>query len=77
MTTTLVDAYYAVLIDLHEMGATDLVATYSGDDSNALYALPIESERYDIYLPPVHNAGHGGSYSALSIRLMRGLRRLS
>ena len=84
VTTTLVDGYrpdhYDVLIDLYEVGFTDIVASYSGDDSNALYALPIESELYDIYHPPVKSSGHGGSFSALTlllILLMGGLRRLS
>ena len=84
VSTTLVDGYrpdhYDVLIDLYEVGFTDIVASYSGDDSNALYALPIESELYDIYHPAVQSSGHGGSFSALTlllIFLMGGLRRLS
>jgi len=67
--TTLVDGYssdnYDVLIDLYEVGYTDIVATYSSDDSNALYALPLESANYDITEPDVviiesYSEGHGG-----------------
>jgi hypothetical protein len=39
--------HYDVLIDLYQVGYTDVVASYSADDSNALYALPIESAEYD------------------------------
>ena len=39
--------YYDVLIDLYQVGYGDLVATYSSDDSNDLYALPLESGDYD------------------------------
>jgi len=39
--------YYDVLIDLYEVSNSDIVATYSSDDSNALYALSLESADYD------------------------------
>lgn len=39
--------YYDVLIDLYEVGYSDIVASYSSDDSNALYALTLESADYD------------------------------
>ncbi|MBL4942320.1 MAG: choice-of-anchor H family protein [Colwellia sp.] len=39
--------YYDVLIDLYQVGYSDVVATYSSDDSNALYALPLESSDYN------------------------------
>ena len=39
--------HYDVLIDLYQEGYSELVATYSSDDSNALYALPLESSDYD------------------------------
>lgn len=39
--------YYDVLIDLYEVGYSDVVATYSSNDSNELYALPLESSDYD------------------------------
>ena len=39
--------YYDVLIDLYQVDYNGIVATYSSDDSNALYALPLESADYD------------------------------
>ena len=39
--------HYDVLIDLYQVGYSDIVASLSSDDSNALYALPIESAEYD------------------------------
>tara|TARA_R110000744_G_scaffold96621_1_gene186708 strand:- start:12611 stop:13429 length:819 start_codon:yes stop_codon:yes gene_type:complete len=39
--------YYDVLIDLYEVGYSDVVATYSSNDSNELYALPLESSDFD------------------------------
>lgn len=39
--------HYDVLIDLYQEGYSELVATYSSDDSNALFALPLESSDYD------------------------------
>lgn len=51
VTTNLHSGYspdhYDVLIDLYEVGFSDVVATYSADNTNALYALPIESQDYD------------------------------
>lgn len=38
---------YDVLIDLYEVGFSDIVATYSADNTNELYALPLESSDYD------------------------------
>jgi len=72
VVTTLVDGYsshnYDVLIDLYEVGYVDVVATYSSDDSNALYALPLESSNYDIYQPDVvvvESYSEGGSFAWL------------
>lgn len=72
VVTTLVDGYtsdnYNVLIDLYEVGYSDIVATYSSDDSNALYALPLESANYDIYQPDVvivETYSEGGSFAWL------------
>jgi len=49
--TTFVSGYssdhYDVLIDLYQVGYSDIVASLSSDDSSALYALPIESAEYD------------------------------
>ena len=42
-----IPGYYDVLIDLYEVGYSEIVATYSSNDSNELYALPLESSDYD------------------------------
>jgi hypothetical protein len=67
--TTLHQGYssdsYDVLIDLYEVGFTDIVASYSSEDNNALYALPLESAEYEIEY--VYEE-HGGS-SSLSMLL--------
>lgn len=39
--------YYDVLIDLYEVGYPEVVATYSGYDTDTLYGLPLESVDYD------------------------------
>jgi hypothetical protein len=41
--------YYDVLIDLYEVGYSDIVATISSEDVDALYALPLESADRDQY----------------------------
>jgi hypothetical protein len=70
--TTLLDGYtaghYDVLIDLYEVGYEDIVATYSSSDSEALYALSLESSDYDIpYVEEVHvHHKSGGSSSILA-----------
>lgn len=58
--------YYDILIDLYEEGYSDIVASYSSDDSNSLYALPLESADYD---QPYIKVNHGGSFSILIILL--------
>jgi len=81
--TTLYDGYqtdyYDVLIDLYEVGYTDVVATISSDDTDALYALPLESVNFDYYeeVRHSHSNGHGGSISfiAVLILLSAGFRR--
>lgn len=61
--------YYDVLIDLYEVGYSDIVATYSANDTNDLYALPLESTDYDPdYVDVVYESeshGHGGSIFVL------------
>jgi len=58
---------YDVLIDLYQVGYTEIVASYSADDSNALYALPLESANYDepyvevVEVIEVVEVRHGGS----------------
>jgi hypothetical protein len=59
--------YYDVLIDLHQVGYSDIVASYSSDDSNALYALPIESENYDQSYIEVVEVYGGGSFSFIAL----------
>ncbi|MBO1270489.1 choice-of-anchor H family protein [Shewanella sp. 4t3-1-2LB] len=41
--------HYDVLIDLYEVGYSDIVATVSSDDLNSLYALPLQSHDRDYY----------------------------
>ena len=38
-----------MLIDLYEVGYSDIVATVSSDDLNSLYALPLQSRDRDNY----------------------------
>ncbi len=77
--TTLIDGYvsdnYEVLIDLYEVGYPDIVATFSSDDSNALFALPLESTDYDLVQPEQisYSEGYGGgsmSYFSIIILLL-------
>lgn len=57
---------YDVLIDLYEEGYPYIVTSYSSDDSNALFALPLESSDYDItYYEEIHV--YGGSSSTAGI----------
>lgn len=64
--------HYDILIDLYEVGYSNIVASYSSDDSNSLYALPLESSDYDVeyveYYEEVHS--HGGSNSLIILILM-------
>jgi hypothetical protein len=84
--TTLVDGYnsdnYNVLIDVYEVGYSDIVTTYSSDDSSDLYALPLESANYDIYYEEQvsYSEGHGGgsfSWLLLIPMLILSYRRIS
>ncbi|XPF95786.1 choice-of-anchor H family protein [Colwellia sp. RE-S-Sl-9] len=64
--TTFAEGYrtnhYDILIDIYEVGFADIVATYSSDDNNSLYALPLESAEYDrVYVEEV--VVHAGSSS--------------
>jgi len=57
-------SHYDVLIDLYQVGYDGIVATYSSDDNQALYALPLESADYDpVYVEHVE-VHHGGSLSS-------------
>jgi hypothetical protein len=66
---------FDILIDLYEAGYPNIVASYSSDDSNSLYALPLESSDYDVeyveYYTEVHSSGGSSSlYSLLMIILI-------
>lgn len=68
---------YDVLIDLYEVGYDDIVATYSSDDNNALYALPLESSELDIeYVVEVYDH-HGGSMSVFLLLMISVIRFFS
>jgi hypothetical protein len=57
---------YEVLIDLYEVGYSDVVATYSSNDSSALYGLPLESGDYDPeYIEVEYIEEHSGGSSWL------------
>ncbi len=65
--------HYDVLIDLYQEGYSELVATYSSDDSNALYALTLESADYDEpYIEPYIEVieVRGGSIFWLALLLL-------
>ena len=75
--TTFLSGYssddYDVLIDLYQVGYNDIISSYSSDDSNALYALPLESADYDepyneSYIEVVEV--HGGSIYGLTLLLL-------
>ena len=59
--------HYDILIDLYQEGYTDIVASYSSDDSNALYALSLESADYDEPYIEVIEVSHGGSVSLITL----------
>jgi hypothetical protein len=59
--------HYDILIDLYEEGYSDIVTSYSSDDSNALYALSLESADYDEPYIEVIEVSHGGSFSIVII----------
>lgn len=67
-----IGAHYDVLIDIYEVGYPKIVATYTPEDNNELYALPLESAEFDegyvnnlyednLYIDEVFI--HGGTYS--------------
>jgi hypothetical protein len=56
-------------IDLHQVGYSDVVASLSSNDTEALYALPIESAEYDeTYIEVVEVEG-GSIYWSILILL--------
>jgi hypothetical protein len=62
--------YYDVLIDLYEVGYSDIVATISSDDTDALYALPLESADRDHYEQIISSTRVGISAGSISAYLM-------
>ncbi|MDH0450582.1 choice-of-anchor H family protein [Shewanella sp. GD04112] len=72
--TTLYTGYptdhYDVLIDVYEVGYSDIVATISADDTDGLYALPLESSDRDRVDEVIVVEESGG---ALSIFALLGL----
>ncbi len=72
--TTFLEGYdpkqYDILIDLYQAGYSEIVASISSDDINALYALPLESNDYDQVYVEVIEVVHGGSLSILSLCLL-------
>ena len=77
--------YYDVLIDLYELGYEDIVATLSADESDGLYALPLESsdrdevyeqEYVEVVETEVIVSGGSVSLTALLMLLMMRLYRL-
>ena len=58
--------HYDVLIDLYEVGFSAVIATYSAKNTNALYALPLESSDYDPeYIAVEYYDEHSGGSSWL------------
>lgn len=58
---------YDVLIDLYEVGYSDIVATVSADDINSLYALPLESADRDQYIDNSYDSSVTLSAGSLSL----------
>jgi hypothetical protein len=65
-----VEGYYDVLIDLYDANSDELLVSHSSDDSNALYALPLESSEYDVVYVTEVIYSNGGSYSLFSILVL-------
>lgn len=65
--------HYDVLIDLYEVGYSDIVATVSGEQLDSLYALPLESADRDIYVVETVTTSvsiGAGSFSSFMIILL-------
>lgn len=58
---------YDILIDLYEVGYSDIVATVSADDINSLYALPLESADRDQYIDNRYDSSVTLSAGSLSL----------
>jgi hypothetical protein len=76
-----ISANYDVLVDLYEVGYSDIVAKISSDDVNDLYALPLESADRDEYIVVESvstsvqiSAGSGSVYALFLLVLALGVR---
>lgn len=69
--TTLYTGYatdhYDVLIDVYEVGYSDIVATISADETDSLYALPLESRDRDREPDIIVVEESGGAFSVLGL----------
>ncbi len=59
--------HYDVLIDLYEVGYSDIVATISSDDLDELYGLPLESADRDFYADEGTEVIVGGAISMFAM----------
>lgn len=80
--TTLYSGYatdhYDVLIDVYEVGYSDIVATISANETDGLYALPLESSDRDHIDEVIVVEESGGAFSVLALLclgLLAALRR--
>ena len=62
--------HYDVLIDLYEVGYSDIVATISSDDIDDLYGLPLESSDRDFYEEQITEVTVGGAMSMFAMLLL-------
>lgn len=65
--TGYVTDHYDVLIDVYEVGYSDIVATISADETDGLYALPLESSDRDREPEVIIVEESGGSLSVLGL----------
>ena len=82
VVSTLVEGFppgsYDVLIDLYEVGVDGVVASFSSDDTNSLYGLPLEDSSWDEpEVIIIVEDDHGGSvgWGLLSVLIMLAFRR--
>ena len=68
--TGYVTDHYDVLIDVYEVGYSDVVATINADQTDGLYALPLESSDRDREPDVIIVEESGGSLSLLGLLLL-------
>ncbi len=67
---------YDVLIDLYEVGNPNIVASISSEDTDNLYALPLQSSDYDVdYVEVVEVSGGALGVGVFSVLLLLAYRR--